>query len=114
MFKITYILIMSTLALGLGLSKEKPMKTNKEILKKPERVPIITVYDNYLTQANFKTGWGFSCLIKMPDKNILFDTGADSPTLLFNIEKMNIVSEEIDIIVLSHIHGDHIGGLQGF
>lgn len=76
-------------------------------------VILITLYDNYRHDSNLKTGWGFSCLIKAGDKNILFDTGADSPTLLANMKGLDIDPKDINVIVLSHIHGDHIGGLSG-
>jgi 7,8-dihydropterin-6-yl-methyl-4-(beta-D-ribofuranosyl)aminobenzene 5'-phosphate synthase len=76
-------------------------------------VTMITLYDNYKHNPDLKTGWGFSCLIKAADKNILFDTGADSPTLLGNMKKLEIEPKDIDVVVLSHIHGDHIGGLSG-
>jgi len=75
---------------------------------------LITVYDNYQYDPKLQTDWGFGCVVKTKDKNILFDTGSNSPILLSNMEKMKIKPEEIDIIVLSHIHGDHTGGLLGF
>jgi 7,8-dihydropterin-6-yl-methyl-4-(beta-D-ribofuranosyl)aminobenzene 5'-phosphate synthase len=75
---------------------------------------IIVIYDNNEFYPELETGWGFSCVIKLKNKNILFDTGADSPTLLSNMEKLGIRPEEIDIIVLSHMHSDHTGGLDGF
>lgn len=76
-------------------------------------VTITIVYDNNEYDKRLKTGWGFSCLVKLKDKNILFDTGGDSPTLLGNMEKLEIDPQKVDIIVLSHIHGDHVGGLSG-
>ena len=77
------------------------------------KITLITLYDNYQHDPNLKTGWGFSCLVKVGDKNILFDTGADSPTLLDNMKKLEIDPKDINMIVLSHIHGDHTGGLLG-
>ncbi len=74
---------------------------------------MITLYDNYLYDPDLKTGWGFSCLVKVKDKNILFDTGADDFTLLDNMKNLKIDPKDINIIVLSHIHGDHTGGLWG-
>jgi len=82
--------------------------------KEPKGISITTIYDNYLVNPNLKTGWGFSCLVEIDGKNILFDTGADSPTLLSNMEKMKIEPKQIDTIILSHNHLDHIGGLEGF
>ncbi|MFH1710356.1 MAG: MBL fold metallo-hydrolase, partial [bacterium] len=58
-----------------------------------------------------KTSWGFSCLISYGGKNILFDTGGSGPVLLSNMKKLNISPKDIDIVVLSHDHWDHIGGL---
>jgi len=49
-------------------------------------------------------------LIKTPDKNILFDTGLGKK-LFQNLESLNINPEEIDIIFITHMHGDHIGGM---
>ena len=70
------------------------------------------VYDNN-AEKGFKSGWGFSCVIENKEK-VLFDTGADSETLLYNMNQLKIDPEDIDIVVLSHSHGDHTGGLKGF
>jgi len=77
-------------------------------------ITIIDVYDNVELDPNFERGFGFGCIVKLKDKNILFDTGSDSPTLLANMKKAKIKPADIDIVVLSHIHGDHTGGLLGF
>lgn len=76
-------------------------------------VTLITIYDNYEHDRQLKTGWGFSCLVRAGERNILFDTGADGPTLLNNMEKLGIDPKTIDAVVLSHNHGDHTGGLSG-
>ena len=78
-----------------------------------EHVRIIVLYDNYPFDERLKTAWGFSCLINVSGIIILFDTGGDPETLLYNMDMLNISVEEIQIIVLSHIHGDHVGGLTG-
>ena len=81
-------------------------------MKTIEEISLITLYDNYQVKPELKTGWGFSCLVKMSDQNILFDTGADSPTLFSNMEKLKIDPKSIDFVFISHMHGDHTGGLQ--
>ncbi len=121
---IIFLLIILILILILGVYFSLPKLLKKPVIEetetkleavpeKLERVSIITLYDNYLIDSRLKTGWGFSCLIKTNKKMILFDTGADSETLLSNMEKMKTSPKQIDLVVLSHIHGDHIGGLEG-
>jgi len=74
-----------------------------------DRMKITIVYDNEIFKAGLKSGWGFSCLI---DKDILFDTGDDGVALLYNMKRLGINPSDIKILVLSHGHWDHIGGLS--
>ena len=66
------------------------------------------VYDNSTLDPALSAAWGFSCLVGY---DLLFDTGADAPRLLSNMRRMGIDVGEIRTVVLSHIHGDHVGGL---
>jgi len=75
---------------------------------------ITIIYDNYVIDERLKSAHGFSCLVEIDDKKILFDTGGDSETLLSNMEMLGIKPTQIDLVVLSHIHGDHTGGMHGF
>ena len=75
---------------------------------------ITVVYDNNKYDGRLTTAWGFSCVVKFPEETILFDTGGDGTILLSNMAKVGINPEEIDAVVLSHIHGDHTGGLDKF
>lgn len=67
------------------------------------------LYDNEALEG-FKKGWGFSCLIKLANNYILFDTG-DGPQFLTNLQKIGLSPSQIDRVILSHPHYDHIGGL---
>ena len=73
-------------------------------------ISITVVYDNNPYKQELETGWGFSAFITGPEKIILFDSGRDR-SLLSNMEKLAIDPDRIDIVVLSHIHPDHTGGL---
>lgn len=82
----------------------------------PEPVSMITftiVYDNQVDDPRLTNKWGFACLVEMPDTTILFDTGGDAPTLLENMTVLGKNPAKIDTVVLSHRHGDHVGGVQG-
>jgi 7,8-dihydropterin-6-yl-methyl-4-(beta-D-ribofuranosyl)aminobenzene 5'-phosphate synthase len=69
------------------------------------------LYDNYVHKEGTKADWGFSCLIEGAEKTILFDTGTKPEILIHNIEAMGVDLKRVDLVVLSHEHGDHTGGL---
>jgi len=74
---------------------------------------ITVVYDNEAREKGLRADWGFSCLIESQDMpQILFDTGASGSILLHNMKRLELDPNAIDIIVISHAHGDHTGGLS--
>jgi 7,8-dihydropterin-6-yl-methyl-4-(beta-D-ribofuranosyl)aminobenzene 5'-phosphate synthase len=73
---------------------------------------ITIVYDNCLGKAGLRADWGLSALIEIENSYpILFDTGADGTILLDNMKQLGINPAHIGVIVISHAHGDHTGGL---
>jgi metal-dependent hydrolase (beta-lactamase superfamily II) len=80
--------------------------------KAPGQVRITVVYDNTAVDPDLAAEWGFAAWIEYGEHNVLFDTGPDGSSLLGNMEKLDLDSKEIDVVVLSHIHGDHTGGLS--
>jgi 7,8-dihydropterin-6-yl-methyl-4-(beta-D-ribofuranosyl)aminobenzene 5'-phosphate synthase len=71
---------------------------------------IATIYDNRTLDPDLASAWGFACLL---GDDLLFDTGGDAGRLLSNAERMGIDPVGIGTVVLSHAHGDHVGGLRG-
>ncbi len=74
----------------------------------------VIVYDNNAGDLRLKTDWGFSCYLEGAEKTILFDCGGRGDILLSNLEKKGLSPEKIQVIVLSHFHQDHVGGLEDF
>jgi len=74
---------------------------------------ITIVFDDNVINNRLTPGHGFSCLIKLDRKTILFDTGSNSSVLLNNMRQLGIDCKDIDSIFLSHIDYDHVGGLTG-
>ena len=65
--------------------------------------------EEYVPSGNFPMGFN-AFLVKTPEKNILVDTGNGSK-LFANLTAINVNPSEIDAILITHMHFDHIGGL---
>ncbi|MGD8403625.1 MAG: MBL fold metallo-hydrolase [Anaerolineales bacterium] len=78
------------------------------------RLEILPLYEN-AAQAGLQSGHGVSYLIRTDNATILFDLGynltAASPSPLEqNMASLGVSLDEIDMIVISHRHPDHVGG----
>ncbi len=86
---------------------------NEEHLKLGKCDGTLTIlYDNNPYDPKLRTAWGFSCLVSLDGATILFDTGGDGRLLAENMAKLGVDIRSIQAVVLSHIHGDHTGGLD--
>jgi len=79
------------------------------------RFEMIPLIDWFTSDDNFTGEAGVSYLIKTDEATILFDLGVnakeeDPSPLQRNMARFGIKTDDIDIIVISHNHGDHVGG----
>lgn len=73
---------------------------------------ITILYDAFGKTSAMQKDWGFSAFVEYGGKRILFDTG-DNPDILANNAKAKGVDlSKLDFVVLSHRHGDHMGGME--
>src|SRR5882672_1637341 len=73
---------------------------------------ITILYDAFGSDAAMKKDWGFSALVEIAGKRILFDTGNDRDIFAANVKAKGIDLTNIDFVVLSHRHSDHMAGLN--
>jgi 7,8-dihydropterin-6-yl-methyl-4-(beta-D-ribofuranosyl)aminobenzene 5'-phosphate synthase len=74
---------------------------------------IIVLSENTVSRNDLESEHGLSFYIETSSHKILFDTGA-SEIFYRNALKMGINIENVDIVVLSHGHYDHGGGIKKF
>ena len=75
-------------------------------------VPKITVlYDAFGKDSVMQKDWGYAALVEYGDKRILFDAGNNPDILARNAKAKGIDLSRLDFVVMSHRHGDHMGGL---
>jgi 7,8-dihydropterin-6-yl-methyl-4-(beta-D-ribofuranosyl)aminobenzene 5'-phosphate synthase len=56
--------------------------------------------------------WGYSALVEMDGRKILYDTGSSADMVLRNAKALKIDLSDVEEVVLSHNHYDHVGGLM--
>lgn len=69
----------------------------------PDQVTKYVPTGKYITATN-------TFLVRMPGRLVLVDTGFGRE-LFKNMEAVGVKPEQIDTVLLTHMHGDHIGGL---
>ena len=73
----------------------------------------ITVLSTMLVGEREGIGeWGFSALVEADGHRILVDTGLHPETVLQNARDLNIDLSTVREVILTHNHGDHVGGLM--
>src|SRR4030081_2312205 len=79
----------------------------------PESKSQITIlYDAFGTDPSITKDWGFSVLVEIAGKRILFDTGNDADIFAANVKAKGVDLKTLDFVVLSHRHSDHMAGLN--
>lgn len=77
----------------------------------PVKAQITVLYDAFGRAPALRKDWGYAALVEVGGKRILFDTGNNGDTLAINAKTLGIDLSRLDLVVMSHRHGDHMGGL---
>jgi 7,8-dihydropterin-6-yl-methyl-4-(beta-D-ribofuranosyl)aminobenzene 5'-phosphate synthase len=77
----------------------------------PTKAQVTVLYDAFGKPSAMQKDWGYSAFIEYGGKRILFDTGNNSDILAQNAKAKGIDLSRLDFVVMSHRHGDHMGGL---
>jgi 7,8-dihydropterin-6-yl-methyl-4-(beta-D-ribofuranosyl)aminobenzene 5'-phosphate synthase len=83
--------------------------TGRAAAETPNRVTIL--YDSFGKSSSMTIDWGFAALVEYGGKRILFDTGNNAKIFEHNVKVLGVNLGKLDFVVMSHRHGDHMGGL---
>ena len=72
---------------------------------------VVTILSSNLASGATIGEWGFSALIEVDGRCVLFDAGNYPDTVLRNAKVLNVDLSCATDVVLSHFHADHTTGL---
>ena len=80
-----------------------------------DQLSIIPVVERLASGAGLKGEPGVSYFIKAGTTRLLFDTGLNArsvarPALVHNADALEVKLQDLDGVVISHLHADHVGG----
>lgn len=78
----------------------------------PPQAQITVLYDAFGKNSEMELDWGYAAFIEYRGKRILFDAGNNPAILAQNAKAKGIDLRRLDFVVMSHRHGDHMGGLS--
>ncbi len=68
--------------------------------------------DAFGDRSDLEQDWGYAALIEFEGKRILFDTGDNIEVFRKNVEVMHVDLTRLDMVIITHAHGDHTSGLR--
>jgi 7,8-dihydropterin-6-yl-methyl-4-(beta-D-ribofuranosyl)aminobenzene 5'-phosphate synthase len=78
----------------------------------PAIARITVLYDAFGGDGALRRDWGYAAFVEIAGKRILFDTGNNAEVLEHNARARNVDLGQLDFVVMSHRHGDHMGGMS--
>ena len=92
---------------GCAATTSPPQATRDDSSK----AQLTVLYDAFGKSSAMQKDWGYAALVEYGGKRILFDTGNNGDILAQNAKAKGIDLAKLDFVVMSHRHGDHMGGM---
>lgn len=70
------------------------------------------LFDAFSKRKDLTKGWGYSSIVEFNGKRILFDAGSNADTFKKNVVTLGVDLKNIDFVVVSHAHYDHLNGID--
>jgi 7,8-dihydropterin-6-yl-methyl-4-(beta-D-ribofuranosyl)aminobenzene 5'-phosphate synthase len=104
--------VLSTVFIVAGISSLISIAAPARAASPETKSQITVLYDAFGTDPSMSKDWGFSALVEISGKRILFDTGNDADIFAANVKAKGVDLKTLDFVVLSHRHSDHMAGLN--
>src|SRR6202051_3260003 len=104
--------VLATVLIAAGISSLTSIAAPARAAEPESKSQITILYDAFGTDPSMTRDWGFSALVEVAGKRILFDTGNDADIFAANVKAKGVDLKSLDFVVLSHRHSDHMAGLN--
>lgn len=104
------VVVMATCILSLSARAEADVSSGAAVTVPTSKLTVL--FDAFGKDPGLQKDWGYSAFIEIGGKRILFDAGNNPEVLEHNVKAKGIDLSKLDFIVISHRHGDHVGGLS--
>jgi 7,8-dihydropterin-6-yl-methyl-4-(beta-D-ribofuranosyl)aminobenzene 5'-phosphate synthase len=102
------VLLQVTLIFGLAISNLVSAQVPAS-----SGVKLTNVYDAFgKEREGLEHDFGFSTIVEYRGKTILFDAGMNADIFEGNVRALNVDLKKVDIVIISHGHNDHTGGMD--
>jgi len=98
-------LVLGVFALAFGLAAAPAFGADPAV-----RITVLN--DAFGKDTSMQKDWGYAAFIEYGGKRILFDTGNNPAVLANNAKAKGVDLSKLDFVVMSHRHGDHMGGMN--
>lgn len=85
-------------------------RSGADVAPAPARITVL--YDAFGRDPALRKDWGYAAFIEAGGRRILFDTGNSAEILEANARAKGVDLSRLDFVVMSHRHGDHMGGMN--
>jgi 7,8-dihydropterin-6-yl-methyl-4-(beta-D-ribofuranosyl)aminobenzene 5'-phosphate synthase len=104
--------LLASVLVAAGISSLTSIAAPARAAEPESKNQITILYDAFGADPSMTKDWGFSALVEVAGKRILFDTGNDADIFAANVKAKGVDLKTLDFVVLSHRHSDHMAGLN--
>ena len=104
--------VLATVLVAAGILSLTSIVATARAAESESKDQITILYDAFGSDPSMTKDWGFSALVEVAGKQILFDTGNDADIFAANVKAKGVDLTTLDFVVLSHRHSDHMAGLN--
>lgn len=116
------VIVVAVVLVRLGLAAQQVASTDAPAAALPalgstRTLSILPLYEEAASEPGYVSGHGVSYLVRTGETTVLMDLGnnpdgAETAPLLANMARAGLEPGVADVLVISHLHPDHTGGLQ--